>query len=170
MATGARVLVAGVGNILRGDDAFGVAVAERLARLSMPPGTTVVETGIAGIALVQELQNGWDGLVVVDAVDRGRPPGTVMVIEPEVADVAAMSWEARNDLIADMHLATPARVLLLARALGVLPTWVRIVGCQPADAESVHEGLSPEVAAAVGVACDEVRRLVGERTSPVAGS
>ncbi len=119
---------------------------------------------------MQELQNGWDGLVVVDAVDRGRPPGTIMVIEPEVADVAAMSWEARNDLIADMHLATPERVLLLARALGVLPAWVRIVGCQPADAESVREGLSPEVAAAVGVACDEVRRLVGERPAAVAGS
>ncbi len=164
-----RTLVAGVGNVLRGDDGFGVAVAERLARASLPDGVTVVETGIAGIALVQELQRGWDALVVVDAVDRGRPPGTVMVIEPEVIDVGPLSWDERNDLLADMHLATPDRVLLLARALGVLPPWVRIVGCQPTDAETVHEGLSAEVQAAVGRATVEVLRLLEERMAAEGG-
>ncbi len=158
-----RALVAGVGNVLRGDDGFGVAVAERLLRSSLPAGVTVVETGIAGIALVQELQRGWDALVVVDAVDRGRAPGTVLVIEPEVPDISVLSWEERGDLIADMHLATPERVLLLGRALGVLPAWVRIVGCQPDDAESVHEGLSAPVRAAVDVAMAEVLRLLDER-------
>jgi len=165
-----RALVAGVGNVLRGDDGFGVAVAERLARSSLPDGVTVVETGIAGIALVQELQRGWDALVVVDAVDRGRPPGTVMIIEPEVIDVGNLSWDERNDLIADMHLATPDRVLLLARALGALPVWVRIVGCQPNDAQSVHEGLSAEVRTAVGIACAEVLRLLDERTAVATGA
>ncbi|MBA3286972.1 MAG: hydrogenase maturation protease [Acidimicrobiia bacterium] len=160
-----RTLVAGVGNVLRGDDGFGVAVAERLARSSLPDGVTVVETGIAGIALVQELQQGWDALVVVDAVDRGRPPGTVMVIEPEIVDVGALSWDERNDVIADMHLATPERVMVLARALGVLPSWVRIVGCQPNDAESVRQGLSADVGAAVGLAAAEVLRLLAERTA-----
>ena len=155
-----RALVAGVGNVLRGDDGFGVAVAERLARTSLPEGVTVVETGIAGIALVQELQRGWDALVVVDAVDRGRPPGTVMVIEPDVIDVGGLSWDERNDLMADMHLATPDRVLVLARALGALPAWVRIVGCQPKDAHSAYEGLSVEVAAAVGLASAEVLRVL----------
>jgi len=160
-----RTLVAGVGNVLRGDDGFGVAVAERLARASLPAGVTVVETGIAGIALVQELQCGWDSLVLVDAVDRGRPPGTVMVIEPEVVDVQQLSWEERNDLIADMHLATPDRVLVLARALGALPAWVRIVGCQPTDAESVKEGLSVVVSAAVDIASAEVLRLLEARAA-----
>ncbi len=163
-----RTLVAGVGNLLRGDDGFGVAVAERLACSPLPVGVTVVETGIAGIALVQELQRGWDGLVVVDAVDRGRAPGTVMVIEPEVLDVATMTWEQRNDLTADMHLATPDRVLLLARALGALPAWVRIVGCQPNDAKSIGEGLSAEVSAAVGVASAEVLRLLEARVTVAA--
>ncbi len=160
-----RTLVAGVGNVLRGDDGFGVAVAERLARASLPAGVTVVETGIAGIALVQELQCGWDSLVLVDAVDRGRPPGTVMVIKPEVVDVQQLSWEERNDLIADMHLATPDRVLVLARALGALPAWVRIVGCQPTDAESVKEGLSVVVSAAVDIASAEVLRLLEARAA-----
>ena len=74
-----RVLIAGVGNVLRGDDGFGVVVAQRMLGMLLPKGITVVETGIAGIALVHELQRGWDGLIVIDALDRGRPSGTVMV-------------------------------------------------------------------------------------------
>ncbi len=161
-----RILVAGVGNVLRGDDGFGVEVARRLAAMTLPAGVTVVETGIAGIALVQELQDGWDAVFVVDAVDRGRAPGTVLLIEPDIVDVEALSLEARHDLLADMHLATPERALMLARALGVLPPVVRLVGCQPCDADRVGIGLAPLVAEAVDVAVRqvgvEVEALTGE--------
>ena len=159
-----RVLIAGVGNVLRGDDGFGVVVAQRMLGMVLPEGITVVETGIAGIALVHELQRGWDGLIVIDAIDRARPSGTVMVIEPHVIDIDGHSSAERGDVLADMHLATPDRVLMLARALGVLPDWVRIVGCQPLDAHAVHDGLSPEVTRAVDVAVDEVMRLATDRT------
>jgi hydrogenase maturation protease len=158
------MLIAGVGNVLRGDDGFGVVVAQRMLHLVLPHGITVVETGIAGIALVHELQKGWGGLIVIDALDRGRSPGTVMVIEPEIIDIDALSSAERGDVLADMHLATPDRVLMLARALGVLPDWVRIVGCQPFDAHAVHDGLSPEVSRAVDVAVTEVLRLANDRT------
>ena len=151
-----RVLVAGVGNVLRTDDGFGVEVARRLADLDLPAGVRVVETGIGGIALVQELQDGWDALILLDTVDRGRAPGTVLVIEPEVVDVEALTWEQRHDMLADMHLATPERALMLARALQVLPATVLLVGCQPTDPDLVGTELSPPVAAAVAVAIDEV--------------
>jgi len=154
-----RVLIAGVGNVLLGDDGFGVEVARRLEAIALPENVRVVETGIGGIALVQELQEGWDALIVVDTVDRGRPPGTVLVIDPEIVDVEAMSWSERHDKLADMHLATPGRALMVARALGVLPPIVRLVGCQPLDAERLGIGLDPIVAAAVDVA---VRQVLGE--------
>lgn len=157
-----RVLIAGVGNVLRRDDGFGVEVARRLEVLPLPDGVVVVETGIAGIALVQELQAGWDALVVVDAVDHGRPAGTVMLIEPEVIDVETVSFERRHDLLADMHLATPELAMMLARALGVLPPNVILVGCQIAEPDAVGEGLTACVAAAVDVAVDEILRHVGE--------
>ncbi len=161
-----RVLVAGVGNVLRADDRFGVEVARRLADVSLPEGVRVVETGIGGMALVQELQDGFDALVVVDVVDRGRDPGTVMVIEPEVVDVHTLSPNERHDLVTDSHLATPERVLMMARALGVLPARVVMVACQPVDAESVGEEMSAPVAGAVDVAVSEVLRYVAEVTAP----
>ena len=155
-----KVLVAGVGNLLRGDDGFGVVVAERLETSGVPDGVRVLDFGIGGIHLVQELLAGVDALVVVDAVDFGRPPGTVLVIRPEVADVTALPLAQRRDELADMHYATPERAFMLARGLGVLPASTWVVGCQPADAERLGEGLSPEVAAAVDLASAEVRRLV----------
>jgi hydrogenase maturation protease len=168
-----KILVAGVGNTLRGDDGFGVEVANRLEAAELPEGVSVVETGIGGIALVQELQSGYDALVVVDCVDRGRPPGQVMLIEPDVIDVDALSWSDRYDLLADMHLATPERAMMLARALGVLPANVLMVGCQPVDPDAVGQGLSAPVAAAVEVAIAEigrhVERLLAADAAPTAG-
>src|SRR5919198_693630 len=89
-----RVLIAGVGNLLRGDDGFGPAVVERLGAL--PAGVHAIETGIGGMALLQELMGGWDGLVVVDAVDRGAAPGSVFVLEPTVGPAVH---------VPDVHLA-----------------------------------------------------------------
>jgi hydrogenase maturation protease len=165
-----RIVVAGVGNVLHGDDGFGVAVADRLLADGVPAAVRVVDVGIGGIHLVHELMEAADALVVVDAVDVGRPPGTVVVLEPEVRDVKAMSLLERHDELADMHYATPDRALMLARALDVLPGHVWIVGCQPEDAERLGEGLSPAVAAGVDAAAREVRRLVAELGVPWNGS
>ncbi len=144
-----RVLIGCVGNVLRGDDGFGPAVAERLTDL--PAGAEVVETGIGGIALLQELLAGCDGLVLIDAVDRGAVPGTVFVIEPDVLE---------GEHVADVHLANPDRVLTMAKAMGALPERVLIVGCQPAEVDELERGLSPPVARAVEVAAARVGEAV----------
>lgn len=144
-----RVIVGCVGNVLRGDDGFGPAVAERLTGL--PEGSEVVETGIGGIALLQELLAGCEGLVLIDAVDRGERPGTVFLIEPEVRD---------GEHVADVHLANPERVLTMAKAMGALPERVLIVGCQPAEVDELERGLSPAVEGAVEVAAARVEEAV----------
>lgn len=157
-----HVLVVGVGNVLHGDDGFGVEVAKRLAEQDLPPQVTVAETGIGGIHLVHELMSGYDAVVVVDAVDRGRAPGTVMVIDAEVIDVADFRVEDRHDLLADMHLATPERALMVARALGVLPSRTVIIGCQPLELETLGVGLTAPVSRAVDVAIVEIGRCLDE--------
>lgn len=157
-----RILIAGVGNSLRSDDGFGVAVAERLADRDLGPGVTVIETGIGGLHLVQEVLVGYDALIVVDTADHGRPPGTVMIIEPEVPDIDEMPMMQRYDFLADMHYAKPERAFMLCRALGVLPEQFLLVGCQPVDAEAVGRELSGPVKAAVDVAITEIERILGD--------
>jgi hydrogenase maturation protease len=144
-----RVLVAGVGNVLRGDDGFGPAVADRLGHL--PEQADVIETGIGGIALLQELMAGCDALVLIDAVDRGAEPGTVFLITPEVREAVH---------VPDIHLANPDRVLSMAKSIGVLPDRVLIVGCQPGDVDAVSIGLSPAVERAVALAVTKVEEAV----------
>jgi len=149
-----RILVAGVGNVLRRDDGFGPAVVARLDGL--PAGTRVVETGIGGVALLQELlAEPFDGLVLVDAMDRGAAPGTVFVLEPDVAEAPH---------VADVHLANPARVLSMALTMGALPRRVAIVGCQPGDADELGETLSPAVARAIDTGARLVHETIAEWT------
>jgi len=144
-----RVLVAGVGNVLRGDDGFGPAVTELLGHL--PEGVDVIETGIGGIALLQELMAGCDGLVLIDALDRGDEPGTVTVIEPEIPEAVH---------VPDVHLADPNRVLSMAKTMGVLPDRVVIVGCQPVGMDDLGAGLSPQVRSALPAAVARIEETV----------
>ena len=156
----ARVLVAGVGNVLRRDDGFGVAVAAHLAAQGdLGPGVDLIETGIGGLGIVQQLMEGYGALIVVDAVDRGAAPGTIFVLEPEVPDPADLPHDVWRERFSNLHLAEPSRVLLLARALGVLPQRVLLVGCQPSDCDEFGQGLSPPVEAAVLLAASQVREL-----------
>jgi hydrogenase maturation protease len=144
-----RVLVAGVGNVLRGDNRWTESVVAALGTL--PGQVRLIETGIGGIALLQELMTGFDGLVLIDAVERGATPGTVFLITPEVRDGVH---------VPDVHLANPDRVLSMAKTMGVLPERVVIVGCQPDDAEGLSEVLSPSVRRAVDVAVGKVREIL----------
>lgn len=155
-----NILVAGVGNVLRSDDAFGVEVANRLLERPAVPLVTVIETGIAGIQLVQDLQDGYDAIIVIDTVDRGRPPGTVMTIDYDVIDVHALEHNQKYDLLADMHLATPERSLMVARALGVLPPIVKMVAVQPVDVDTMAIGMSEIVENAIDLAIEEIDRCI----------
>ena len=156
-----RVLVAGMGNVLRRDDGFGVEVARRLANdASLSDTVKVIEVGIGGIHLVQELMAGYDALVVIDAVERGSNPGTVHLLAAEVPDLAEWSEDQCGDFLADTHYTTPAKAMILAKALGVLPPRVFILGCQPADAAELGIGLSKAVEGAVVQASGVLTTLV----------
>jgi hydrogenase maturation protease len=155
-----KILIAGVGNVLRGDDGFGIEVANTLAesgRLSEE--VSFFEAGIAGISLVQELMNGYDALVIADAVDRHEAPGTVFLIEPDIPDLDTTDPVGLHRALVDAHYTEPSRVLLLAKALGVLPARVFIIGCQPASDEFGSE-MSPAVKRAIQVALERIESLI----------
>lgn len=156
-----RVLVAGMGNELRGDDSFGLVVVRTFMRDgALPPEGRAVELGIGGVGLVHELMAGYDVLILVDAIDRGDAPGTLYVLEPKVPEVAALAPMERRELAADMHQAVPTRALIMARALGVLPPVVRLVGAQPAETEEFSTELSPLLQEAVPDAVKAIDTLL----------
>lgn len=154
------------GNVLRADDGVGPAVAHALLAEPLPDDVLVMEVGIGGIHLVQELMSGVEVLLIVDAVDLGRPAGTVLVQRPDVLDVSTLSVDRRRDELADMHLATPARALMVALGMGILPPTTLVVGVQTTDTEEPRYGLSEQTQRAVPVAVQEVRRLLALHASP----
>jgi hydrogenase maturation protease len=151
------VLVAGAGNIFRGDDGFGVQVATRLARQELPVGVTVRDYGIRGLHLTYALLDPPGLLIVVDAVSRGEVPGTLFVLEPELDQDAV-------EIAAHPHGMSLPEVFASVRAMGGTLPRVLIVGCEPAHLGETME-LSGPVQRAVQPAVELVLRIV-ERELP----
>jgi hydrogenase maturation protease len=150
-----NTLVAGIGNVFLGDDGFGVEVVRRLAGRPLPPGVETADIGVRGVHLANQLLDGYDTAILVDATRRGGAPGTVYLI-----DAAQDGPAEEGRALMDGHRMTPDAVLRLLDTLsagtgGGRPGRVLVVGCEPADLEE-RMGLSEPVAAAV----EEAVRLV----------
>ena len=149
-----RVLVAGIGNIFLRDDGFGSEVARRLAAwASVPDGVRVVDYGIRGMHLAYDLLDGYDALVIVDALPGDKQPGELTVLEVGPDDVGAGAFDA--------HGMDPVSVLASLGVLGGELPRTFVVGCQPLDVDE-GMGLSPPVEAAVTAAVRTVLALVAD--------
>ena len=155
------VLVAGIGNIFQSDDAFGVEVALRLRAVELPDGVRVEDYGIRGVHLAYELLDGYDALILVDALPMGEPPGTLVVMEPELDAPAGEDGAP----VIDAHTMSPDVVLGTLARLGGHVERIYVLGCQPAN---LQEGmaLSPPVAAAIDGAVEMCIELVAEILEP----
>jgi len=155
-----EILVAGIGNVFLGDDAFGVEVALAMLRRNLPEEVRVKDFGIRGFDLAYALLNPWEAVVLVDAMSRGDAPGTLYVVEPNLAQ---LSDPASAEAAINPHGMDPVRVLSLAASMGSISAPVFVVGCEPLDFGDELEGrmgLSGTVQASVEAACDMVERLV----------
>ena len=156
------VLVAGVGNLFLSDDGFGPEVARRLlAEGGLPDQVRVVDYGIRGMHLAYDLLEGYDALVIVDAVPGDGEAGALTVLE--------VGHDQLGTGELDAHGMDPVAVLAnLERLGGSLPR-TYVVGCTPkALAEGI--GLSAPVAVAVPAATDLVRRLVRDVSAAFTGT
>jgi hydrogenase maturation protease len=122
-----RVLVAGIGNIFLGDDAFGVEVVRRLSAHELPQNVRVTDFGIRGYDLAYALLDGYDTTILIDACPRGEPAGTLYVIEPDVSEVS--SPEDQQSAV-EAHSMNPLNVLRLATSMGG-PGWMRAGHARP---------------------------------------
>ncbi len=157
-AAGLRILLAGIGNVFLGDDGFGVALADRLARHDLPAGVEVRDFGIRGMDLAFAMQDGYDAVVLLDATARGEPAGTLYVIEVDPAEA---------DVAVDAHGMDPVKVLGLVRALGGAPPRTFVLGCEPQspptpEGEDLIVQLSEPVRAALEPAIHLVKSLLHE--------
>jgi hydrogenase maturation protease len=152
------VLVAGIGNIFLGDDAFGVEVVRRLGSRDLPQAVRVADFGIRGFDLAYALQDGYETTILVDACPRGEAPGTLYVIEP---DLKGLDDPGAPQAI-EAHAMNPLSVLRMARAMNIEVKNVLVLGCEPETlgGEEGQMGLSAPVEAAVEEAVKLVESLI----------
>jgi hydrogenase maturation protease len=153
-----RILIAGIGNIFLGDDAFGVEVATILARRSFPRGVRVADFGIRGFDLAYALMEGYQTTILVDAYPGGGQPGTLLVVEP---DLQNLDPAGTHPGFVDPHGMNPLNVLRMAVNMGAQLKRILLVGCVPATLgpEEGKMGLSEPIAAAVDEAVELIDSL-----------
>lgn len=157
-----RILIAGIGNIFFGDDAFGVEVIRELTKSPLPEGVNAVDFGIRSYDLAYALMDGYAATILVDITARSEPPGTIYLIEldqQKIGDLPAT--------VPDGHSLDPVAVLRLTQSLGGQIPRLYLVACEPAvlETEDGRIGLSESVEAAVPEAVQMIRRLVDKLRS-----
>jgi hydrogenase maturation protease len=146
-----HILVLGIGNAYRGDDAAGLHAARRLMQLALPD-VTVREQGGEGTALMEAL-DGPEAAILIDAVESGAAPGTV-----HRWDVSAEGLHAQF-LRCSTHNFSVHDAVEMARALGKLPARVLVFGIEGKDFEP-GAGLSPEVESALEGVIAQVQEAI----------
>lgn len=136
----APILVLGIGNTLLRDEGVGVRVIEAMREMALPPGVELVDGGTAGADLLDIISNRRK-VIVIDAVDAGLEPGTILRLHVE--DLAS----AGRPLVS-LHEIALTETLAAARIIGSMPDEVIIWGIQPKDLRP-GDVLSAEVASAV---------------------
>ena len=168
-----RILIACIGNIFLGDDAFGCEVARCLAQRRLPEEIELRDFGIRSYDLAYALMDGYETTVFVDATPRGGTPGTVYVIEPDREEIDRID---DGEALFEPHGMNPMKVLSMVKTLGGDFNKIVVVGCEPAytgENDDGYMGLSEPVAAAVEKAADVVELVVArslERQSAAVGA
>src|SRR6185295_18734674 len=109
------ILVAGIGNIFLGDDAFGCEVVKRLSERAWPDNVRVVDFGIRGFDLAYALLDGYDVTIFVDAAPRGEEPGTLYTIGPELDQIENVNEQGA---MVETHGMNPMKVLSMVKSMG----------------------------------------------------
>ncbi len=158
-----KILVAGVGDRLMGDDGIGPAIIEELNNGRLPDGVDAVDYGTSLMSLLHDLPE-YDALIVIDALDLGGEPGEVRVLRITPEDLAGVDKaEAASMMTLSYHEADLDSVLSMAKELGILPKRVFLVGVHPARVE-LSLDLSETARESLPKAIESIKRLVAELT------
>ena len=156
-----KILVAGVGNIFLGDDAFGVEMVQRLRATPLPPEVILADFGIRSFDLAYAMADGYDVIILLDAISRGESPGTISLVQPEAQEFGDTGQPL------DAHSSNPQRALQMASSLGGQLGSLYLIGCEPAvlETDDGRIGLSEQVEAAIPNAIQMLLTLLQELLS-----
>jgi len=155
-----KTVVLGLGNVLHGDDGAGAKAIDRLREdARVPTDASLVEGGTLGLELLPYV---WDcsRLIVIDAVDVGETPGTVVRLEGEELNSLPGNSSVHQLGVSDL--------LVALRVLGGRQPDVVLLGVQPETTDWSTE-LSPAVASAMDfLVAAAVKELAEGKAVPVA--
>jgi hydrogenase maturation protease len=160
-----KILIAGIGNIFHGDDAFGCEVIRQLEAVAFSKEVTVRDFGIRSYDLAYALTEDYDAIILVDAASRGQPPGTLYLIEPD-----PHAWSDLPGPAPDAHSMNSVSVIQMAQSLGGVKGKLFLVGCEPAalPGDEGEIGLSESVQRTIPEAITMLASLVGDLLAPKA--
>jgi hydrogenase maturation protease len=151
-----KILVLGIGNILWGDEGFGVRAVEAFhRRYEAPDNVTLLDGGTQGLYLVHFVEEA-DDLLVFDAIDYGLTPGELKIVRD--GDVPKFTGSKKMSL----HQTGFQEVLSAADLLGRYPQRLALVGCQPLDLENWGGPLTSPVHGAIKAAVEAACAILGE--------
>jgi len=145
-----NILIACLGNIFYGDDAFGVEAAKILAEKDLPENVKLVDFGIRGIDLAFELINDYELVILVDTIKLGAEKGSLFVLEPKSGE---------NETGNFTHDLTPTKAMHIASRLKTKPKKMLLIGCEPVNLE-FNDEMSEEVKSTVEKAVEKILEII----------
>lgn len=149
-----QILVAGIGNIFFGDDAFGCQVVQKLQAENLPPDIKIIDFGIKTRDLAFRLCSNYRLVILVDAVRRNKQPGTLYLIELTAADSERKNVFGGHDL-------KLAETIHFACQLGAKINKILLVGCEPEEFDG--DNLSQTVAFATVQAVKLIKKIIADQ-------
>jgi hydrogenase maturation protease len=150
-----KILVAGVGNRLMGDDGFGPRVIDILSNHTLPEYVEIHDIGTAGITIATDLSD-YDTVVFLDSMNLEGDPGKVVKstvkVEEGIDDISELAKTT-------LHEVGLEGLLRFSKSIGTLPSEVILIGCKPKTI-TVSLDLSPEVEEATVIAANMVKKLL----------
>jgi len=148
-----KVLVVGIGSILRGDDGVGTMVIDGLEKEALPEYVSLERGDLSGIDLLKYFPD-FEKVIIVDAADMKEAPGTIKVFQSAVIKKSDF-----NDCVSTHGMAL-LETLTLAEKLDI-PSEITIIGIQPQDV-SFRLGLSDTVEKTIPSVIEKVKQVLGQ--------
>ncbi len=154
-----KALVLGLGNTLLGDEGVGVHSVNRLKQQEPPlDDVELMDGGTQSFTLAGPIEEA-DSLIVIDAAQLGRAPGTIRVYEGRDMDRFVANSRHKS-----VHEVTLFDLLVIAHLSGDLPPQRALIGIQP-ERIDWSDTLSASVAASMPLVCESVRDVLTRWTT-----